>query len=103
MKWVLKDFGVMCGQDACVSGQGPVADSCKDGIGHSVSIKCEEYLDQLSDCQFFTKDSAQSICQHQVWSNTLHNRLNRGTGWGEVATVMPVSELCLIILIVCLC
>jgi hypothetical protein len=46
----------MCGLDSSGSGQVPVAGSYEHDIELSVSIKGEEFLDQLSKYQFFKKD-----------------------------------------------
>jgi hypothetical protein len=35
-----------------------VVDPCEHGYELPDSIKCEEFIDKLSDCQLFRKDSA---------------------------------------------
>jgi hypothetical protein len=49
------------GLDSSGSGQGPVDGSCEHGNEHSVSTKCWEILEKLSDWHFL-KNSAPWSC-----------------------------------------
>jgi hypothetical protein len=69
LKWVLK---IMVGKNPLSSEYGPVTGSCGHGNKYPGSKKCVEFLNQLSDYQFFKTDSASLSYYLKELSYSLH-------------------------------